>query len=146
MRGLHQRMQGRARLNFWLTENMNCRPLHQTRFGLAWVAVLVTATLFRLAMPTFVATDALKISICSAIGKPVNQKSDPQSDGQTHSHGDSCDYCVFDLDNLAGLPPAVIPFAFSQTLSIKLYPIVLSDDLRVSWTTPYSRAPPSITV
>ena len=139
-------MQGRARLNFWLTENMNCRPLHQTRFGLALAAVLVAATLFRLAMPTFVATVALKTSICSAIGKPVSQKIDPQSDGQTHSHGESCDYCVFDLDNLAGLPPAVIPFAFSQSVSIKLYPVVISDDLRVSWATPYSRAPPPVTV
>ena len=138
-------MQGRARLNYWLTENMNCRPLQQTRFGLALAAVLVAATLFRLAMPTFVATDALKTSICSAIGKPVSQKIDPQSDGQTHSHGESCDYCVFDLDNLAGLPPAVISFAFSQSLSIKLYPIVFSDDLRKSWATPYSRAPPLIT-
>lgn len=139
-------MQGRTRLNYWLTESMNCRPLHRTRFGLALAVVLVVAALFRQAMPTLVATDALKTSICSAIDKPVSQKIGPQSDGQIHSHGDSCDYCVFDLDNLAGLPPAVIPFAFSQTVSIKLYPIVISDDLRVSWATPYGRAPPPITV
>ncbi len=145
MRCLHQGMQGRPRLTKRLNEIMNWRAVVRTRFGLALAVVLVLAAFFRLALPPMVVADAAMESICTASGKPGNQKIDLQSNGRMHSHSDPCDYCLPGLDNLTGLPLAEFKFAVSQAVSIKLHSAGLLDELRVSWATPHSRAPPSIT-
>ena len=144
MRCLHQGMQGRPRLTKRLNEIMNWRAVVRTRIGLALAVVLVLAAFFRLALPPMVVADAAMESICTASGKTSNQKIDPQASGRMHSHSDPCDYCLPGLDNLAGLPIAEVKCAFSQAVSIKPYPEGLLDELRLSWATPYSRAPPSI--
>ena len=125
---------------------MNCHPLHRTRFGLAWVAVLVFAALFRLALPPMLVADASIESICTADGKPVGQKVDSQSGLGMHSHAVPCDYCLLGLDNLVGFPNADIRFAFSNAIATQLHLGAISQDINVSWATPYSRAPPFITV
>ena len=123
---------------------MNCRPLHRTRFGLALVAVLVLAAFFRLTLPPMLVADDSIESICTADGKPVGQKVDSQSGLGMHSHAFPCDYCLLGLDNLAGLPNSDITFAFSNEVAIKLHLGAISLDIKVSWATPHSRAPPLI--
>jgi hypothetical protein len=118
----------------------------RTRFGLALAVVLLLATFFRLVLPPMVVADASMESICTAGGKSVSQNIDPQSSGGMHSHSSSCDYCLLDFDDLVALLHTGLAFAFSQAVSIKVQPIALPIALRLSWATPHSRAPPSITV